>query len=801
MRFNCCYCIFNTVKFETLMKHYRFVHGNNPNFRIVCGINGCAKNYSNVRTYRRHIRLKHELFWLEVTNADVINDNGVENDDQLPIEENHAIADDAVDIDVNREVSMFLLKLREIHKIPQAACTFVANECVDILKMSREKMTEDLHNVLQRTNTNIDVLKQSGLDNVLQESEFEHALHNFSTALNLQKYVANEFGVVKPCEYELGRDNVTAKVHTMQYIPILQTLKALLKFDDVFSEVINGHSSPDGDILGDFCDGVRFHDNELFSKQPNSLQIQLYCDDFTVANPLGTHVHLLKFCVLYFVLGNLPPMHRSKLRTIQSVILCPTIYVKKYGYESILQPLISDLKILEQNGIQILKDGIEYTFHGTVSFLVADNLAAHDLGGFQTHFNHGRICRFCNVIKADQKNHFRSDNLQLRTKEAYELQAVAVQTNPALFTLYGIKQSSCLNELQFFHVVEGSPPDIAHDLFEGVIPEVIAEVVKYCVTQQFFTLSDLNEQIKKFPYEGSDCTNKPSLMSDKIQTFKVKQTACQALCLCRLLPLMVGSFIPQDSKEWQVLLKLLDVVQYCMSKKVTRALTIFLADLIEEFLTMYFEAFPHVSMKPKAHYLVHYPEMLLQYGPLINTWTLRFEGKHNYFKEIARTSKNRKNVCKTLATRHEYMQATYHGSQNFLTEDALTHSKGDLYPVRLLPQTIQAQVLLLVGGNESVYSVGKVCYNGSFYSKGLAVAVEEGSFGKIDMCFLITDEVFLLCRMSERVQYISHVHAFNVCFGCKFVFKKCSDLFDSYPLGVYQTRNMELITLRHNFVL
>ncbi|PIK50491.1 hypothetical protein BSL78_12620 [Apostichopus japonicus] len=349
----------------------------------------------------------------------------------------------------------------------------------------------------------------------------------------------------------------------------------------------------------------------------------------------------------------------------------------------------------------------------------------------------------------------------MRTKEAYELQAVAVQTNPALFTLYGIKQSSCLNELQFFHVVEGSPPDIAHDLFEGVIPEVIAEVVKYCVTQQFFTLSDLNEQIKKFPYEGSDCTNKPSLMSDKIQTFKVKQTACQALCLCRLLPLMVGSFIPQDSKEWQVLLKLLDVVQYCMSKKVTRALTIFLADLIEEFLTMYFEAFPHVSMKPKAHYLVHYPEMLLQYGPLINTWTLRFEGKHNYFKETARTSKNRKNVCKTLATRHEYMQATYHGSQNFLTEDALTHSKGDLYPVRLLPQTIQAQVLLLVGGNESVYSVGKVCYNGSFYSKGLAVAVEEGSFGKIDMCFLITDEVFLLCRMSERVQYISHVHAFN----------------------------------------
>ena len=55
-------------------------------------------------------------------------------------------------------------------------------------------------------------------------------------------------------EYNLSSQRTTRKQGKYQYVPILETLKHLLKFDDVFSYVKNGHQSTDG-ILRDFCGG------------------------------------------------------------------------------------------------------------------------------------------------------------------------------------------------------------------------------------------------------------------------------------------------------------------------------------------------------------------------------------------------------------------------------------------------------------------------------------------------------------------------------------------------------------------
>ena len=102
-------------------------------------------------------------------------------------------------------------------------------------------------------------------------------------------------------------------------------------------------------------------------------------------------------------------------------------------------------------------------------------------------------------------------------------------------------------------------------------------------------------------------------MSQNIHTLKIKQTACQAWCLLRMLPLMVGHCVPHDSEARDVLIKLLDVTEYCTTSEVTSTLASFLADLIEDFLTHYYTVFPDMTMKPKFHYLVHYPEQLLEF--------------------------------------------------------------------------------------------------------------------------------------------------------------------------------------------
>ena len=77
------------------------------------------------------------------------------------------------------------------------------------------------------------------------------------------------------------------------YIPIKMLLRALLKHTDVFAKVLNGHTSPDHKLC-DYCDGIAFQNNLLFSTDKSTLQINLYHDDFQVVNPLGPRTQTYK---------------------------------------------------------------------------------------------------------------------------------------------------------------------------------------------------------------------------------------------------------------------------------------------------------------------------------------------------------------------------------------------------------------------------------------------------------------------------------------------------------------------------
>lgn len=70
-----------------------------------------------------------------------------------------------------------------------------------------------------------------------------------------------------------------------------------------------------------------------------------------------------------------------------------------------------------------------------------------------------------------------------------------VENDYSLAPVYGIKGTSCLNELHNFHSMNGMPSDIAHDLFEGVVCKVMTNVIKVCVSKGIFDLEYLNDRI------------------------------------------------------------------------------------------------------------------------------------------------------------------------------------------------------------------------------------------------------------------------------------------------------------------
>ena len=111
--------------------------------------------------------------------------------------------------------------------------------------------------------------------------------------------------------------------------------------------------------------------------------------------------------------------------------MSPVYLLGKYGYKNILSPLLEDLQHLETTGINVLFQGREYLFFGSLSMVIADNLAARALGGFFCNFSTvQRFCRFYNCRKCQLIENIPIGSYILRTKNAYENNLQSVEIDP-----------------------------------------------------------------------------------------------------------------------------------------------------------------------------------------------------------------------------------------------------------------------------------------------------------------------------------------------------------------------------------
>jgi len=67
-----------------------------------------------------------------------------------------------------------------------------------------------------------------------------------------------------------------------------------------------------------------------------------------------------------------------------------------------------------------------FTFRGALSIVVADNLAAHAIGGFFESFTAIHPCRFCIIRKDKMCSSFTSDPDIVRTSESYDSQLALI---------------------------------------------------------------------------------------------------------------------------------------------------------------------------------------------------------------------------------------------------------------------------------------------------------------------------------------------------------------------------------------
>ena len=760
-KFKCDFCTASFKTFRVYAIHLRS-HQNEPLFVLRC--NNCPRKYTSVRYWRQHVLTCCNYSDEAGCSSSGTLDACVDTESHLSAEPHECDLSNEIHgqdlsaaskyedtlADNEREISSFLCHLRCDRNLTEAGCIEVADFVNRFCSKSARESREFPH------------LPPETLPASTSAGSW--------TAYRLRKIFKNTS--VEPRTVDLGLNSDGIR-QSFQYVPVLKQLSVLLEHEEL-KNVFEGEPSVATEP-GVYVDWITGENH----RQRSGLSLILYYDDFTVVNPVGNKVKRNKLGVFYFVVGNTP--FRSRKRHIFLLALFKTSYLKGRHGSRIIRTIVQDIKHLEDVGLPLKGTTDSVTVKGSIALFVADNLAAHTIGGFLESFSKvQKVSRYCNCSSADIQQNLSVTSCNLRTVEEYEQRINELKENGfdhKLCMQYGIKAECEVNALKHFHIIECCPPDLAHDVYEGVIPLVVGHVLGELIKLKVLSLSEINDNIRLFPYAASDATNKPQLLTLSKGKVKCTQTAKESFNLLRLLPLMIGYKVPKDLPVWTILVTFLGIVRFLIAPKFDEQDLCALQKKIESWLASFVKYFQDLRITPKLHYVLHYTNQIRRHGALSRITTLRFESKNQALKGFLSTSRNHKNVCKTIARKHQQWLADKVRRSDFFSWKTEFHSRQRRD----------------VGTGEpgEADSSSKVVIRGTIYRQGDVVAfTKDGAiqFAEIVCIQRKAPDFSFFCKCLKVVEFDKHVASFRVASTYGNVVVDHCELTDYHPLHRYAGR-------------
>ena len=477
---------------------------------------------------------------------------------------------------------------------------------------------------------------------------------------------------------------------TGQFVPISQVLKETILFHDEIFGIMSAYRellktlSKSGIILDCMqTEGKLSFSNSLnrstvlseldvsvdsdIGEQSFYLSLELYFDEIEPVNPIGSRATIHKIGCFYWSLKNLPPWLLSDMRMIHLAALVSYLDIETYGFKQVLCEIKNDLLTLEK-GVEIkTKLGCSYTVASRRFIFVADNLAYHAVFGFNKSFSGGSCCEKCTLPQSLFKTVFEERFQDLRTPDSCPEDALRKRNGVKTF---------CLLQTDHFDPYKNFTCDLHHDIFQGSLMNIIRVVLNDLIPE-CLSVDILNSRTNNFGY-GRDIDGKPSEFDfDRIKDkshghFREKYD--QMFTLYRFLPLMFYDLVP-CTEVWKFLLDFFDLISFLLSPAFVESDYQQLGVLIREYLLIvcskilnlpkilsfvsdddlesYTNLFPSESVTFKQHKLIHFPRILKCSGPFLYQSVLRYERKHQFFKRLTHNICNFKNICKSLAIRHQ----------------------------------------------------------------------------------------------------------------------------------------------------
>jgi hypothetical protein len=275
----------------------------------------------------------------------------------------------------------------------------------------------------------------------------------------------------------------------------------------------------------------------------------------------------------------------------------------------------------------------------------------------------------------------------------------ALESGQNCENLYGVRERCVFNSLQAFHCVGGFPFDCMHDWLEKQGACDAQSVIIALVKKGKFTLENYNHLLSCLKFKGYESADRP--LPIKATSDKICGKALSVALHLKIMPLLVHQLVDEDDSDDLIDLLLLihQLNEIIMSEVLSPG------DIVdfESLLVAFFEKrniccdqFPAAFRKltPKAHFLEHYPQQMVRYGPLTGVWTARYEGKHRDFVGFSESSRNFINLVKTISVKSQKRFASRCYSGLFSTPDIQFPSKTSSSPGCELPSDLFTQGMM-----------------------------------------------------------------------------------------------------------
>jgi hypothetical protein len=486
----------------------------------------------------------------------------------------------------------------------------------------------------------------------LEENPFLELQKEFSSYYKIDKFVRNDpsFKYIEPEEHKIkilpAADSDHPKEGNFVYISVAETLANITADPGFQSE----KQQEDG-LLRDVKDGHVYKSNPFFTEHPEAYTLMLYSDAVELNNPLGAKKGVYKLVNIYWTFAEIPKYLRSRT---ENWFLALSVKESdlKLSRDAIYKPLLEDLVNLE-NGI-LLSSG--ETLRAGLLCHIGDNLESHLVGGFSTCFSSRDICRICHCQYSDLPTLTGIPTAPAWTAEEYDS-----ILKGDLEERCGLKDKCVFNVLKSFHAVGQFPMDPLHDFYEKIAACDAQSIMVSLTATGKVVLESYNSLLSNLSLEDYESRDRPLPVSLKAE--KLGGKALSVALHLRVMPFLLSRLVDEDLES-----ELIDLL-FILSKlnEYVLADSFSVADVIEfqELVVTYFEKrqecmeqYPAFKKNtPKMHYLEHYSQQIVDFGPFTTTWTARGESRHRDFVNFSESSKNFINILKTLAIKNQKKMA------------------------------------------------------------------------------------------------------------------------------------------------